>query len=262
MQKYVDRSQQSSDKIFDSRTLQNDFKTILPIIKPGLRVLDVGCGTGAISKDIAELVGNEGVVIGIDNTLDFIDSGKKSYSSYKNLDLQHADLMNYETELKFDLIVSARTFQWLSNPTFAISKLKSFLADGGTLSILDYNHEEIAWKPNIPSSMLEFYDKWLEWRKDAGMNNRMAEDLSTLFEKAGLKNIEVRESNEFYSCENSNFTDKIGIWKKVASSTQLVKEGYVSDSLRTRAIQDYQNWIETEADSMLMVLKEVRGQNL
>jgi ubiquinone/menaquinone biosynthesis C-methylase UbiE len=61
MQKYVDRSQQSSDKIFDSRTLQNDFKTIVPIIKPGLKVLDVGCGTGAISKDIAKLVGNEGI---------------------------------------------------------------------------------------------------------------------------------------------------------------------------------------------------------
>jgi hypothetical protein len=94
------------------------------------------------------------------------------------------------------------------------------------------------------------------------MNNRIAEDLPALFEKAGLKNIEVRESNELYRCENSNFTDKIGIWKKVASSTQLVKEGYVLDSLRNRAIQDYQNWIETEADSMLMVLKEVRGQNL
>ena len=84
--------------------------------------------------------------------------------------------------------------------------------------------------------MQEFYDHWLRWRKESGMNNRMAEDLPNIFQQVGFKNIEIRESNEFYSTERSNFADKLRIWNKVASSTQLVKEGFISDALRLQII--------------------------
>jgi len=260
MQKHVDRSGQAADKIFDSRTLQNDYRTLVPLIKPGMKVLDVGCGTGAISKGIAEIVGETGLVIGIDNTLDFIESGQKSNSNVTNLDLIHVDLMNYEPSQKFDLVVSARTLQWLCDPTSAIEKMKAFLKPNATLSILDYNHEDIEWQPAIPQSMQDFYSQWLKWRSDSGMNNRIAEDLPSIFEKCEFSNIEVLESNEFYTKEHPFFSDKLAVWKKVASSTQLVKEGYISDELRLQAINDYQNWIDHEALSMKMILKEVRAK--
>lgn len=109
MQKFVDRSEQAADKIFDSRTVQKDYHSIVGIIKPGMSVLDVGCGTGAISKGIAELIGPTGKVIGIDNTRDFIESGKRNYAELDNLKLVHADIFDYSNTEKFDLVVSART---------------------------------------------------------------------------------------------------------------------------------------------------------
>ena len=185
MNKTINRDHQTTNKIFDNRSLQVDYATLVPLLKEGLRVLDVGCGTGAISNGIAKLVGPTGCVIGIDNTEKFIISGKKSYKETVNLELIHSDLFNYDNDEKFDLIVAARTLQWLSNPLDALIKMKSLLKPGGQISILDYNHEKLEWDPQPPKSMQLFYAAFLKWRADAGMNNQIADDLAGYFQEAG-----------------------------------------------------------------------------
>ncbi|RAJ32251.1 methyltransferase domain-containing protein [Pedobacter cryoconitis] len=260
MNKTIHRDHQTTNKIFDNRSLEKDYATLIPILKNGLRVLDIGCGTGAISKDIAERVGPEGSVTGIDNTEKFIVSGKESYQTTLNLQLIHHDLFSYETQEKFDLIVSARTLQWLSNPKEALLKFKSLLKPGGQLSILDYNHEQLSWQPQPPESMLTFYQTFLRWRADAGMNNHIAEDLAGYFAETGFQEIEVFNAEEVYQQQDDNFLQRIGIWSKVAGSTQMVEEGYLEDSLRLKAIEEYDQWIVTDAEQMIMKLKEVRGK--
>ena len=105
--KYIQRDEQAT-KIFDNRSLANDYRNLAAILKPGMKVLDVGCGTGAISKDIAVIVGANGKVTGIDNTESFILSGKESYKDIKNLELNHVDLFDFHPEEKFDLIVAIK----------------------------------------------------------------------------------------------------------------------------------------------------------
>ncbi|MBB6273964.1 ubiquinone/menaquinone biosynthesis C-methylase UbiE [Pedobacter cryoconitis] len=260
MNKTIQRDHQTTNKIFDNRSLEKDYATLIPVLKQGLRVLDIGCGTGAISKDIAERVGPEGFVIGIDNTEKFIVSGKESYQTNLNLELLHHDLFSYEPEEKFDLIVSARTLQWLNNPKEALQKLKTLLKPGGQLSVLDYNHEQLSWEPQPPESMLAFYRTFLKWRADAGMNNHIAEDLAGYFEETGFQEIEVFNAEEVYRRQDNNFLQRIGIWSKVAGSTQMVEEGYLSDELRLKAIEEYEQWIVAGAEQMTMKLKEVRGK--
>ena len=249
-----------TNKIFDARNLDNDYATLKSLLKPDMQVLDVGCGTGAISKDIAKKVGPQGHVTAIDNTEHFIISGKETYKQVENLELIHTDLFEFDTDKKFDLIVSARTIQWLSNPVQALAKMKSMLKPGGWLSILDYNHTEIEWQPEPPASMLVFYAAFLRWRNDAGMNNRVADDAVSYFEEIGIKNIEVLNADEHYKKADVNFKGKIGVWLKVAASTQMVDEGYITNQERLKAIEDYNNWIETDAQQMVMKLKETRGQ--
>lgn len=261
MNKEIKREAQGAGKIFDSRTLEKDYSTLTPVLKAGLKVLDVGCGTGAISKGIAARVGQSGHVTGIDNTESFIISGKETYKSVSNLTLIHADIFQYKSEEKFDLIVSARTLQWLNNPAEAIIKMKSLLKPGGTISILDYNHTAIEWKPEPPASMKKYYKTFLKWRADAGMNNQVAADIAAYMEEASLNSIEVINANEVYKKGEPDFQSKIGIWSQVARSTQMVEEGYLDENDRLKAIEEYEIWIESEAQSMTMKLNEVRGRN-
>ncbi|MDO6436649.1 class I SAM-dependent methyltransferase [Cyclobacterium sp. 1_MG-2023] len=258
--KPIEREAKASTKIFDDRSLKTDYRTLEPILKKGMAVLDVGCGTGAITKDIAKNVGNAGKVIGIDNTEKFIQSGRESDKDIENVNLVHCDLFDFETKEKFDLIVSARTLQWLNNPKEALSKMKSMLKPNGMISILDYNHNNLEWKPEPPESMKAFYVIFLKWRKDAGMNNEIADDLPDLMKEIGMVEIEKINSDEHYDKSRPDFKAKVGIWAKVAGLKQMVDEGYLEENLRLKAIEEYNEWIEIEAISMTMKLNEVRGK--
>jgi ubiquinone/menaquinone biosynthesis C-methylase UbiE len=258
--KLIHRDGQTTSKIFDNRTLANDYRTLIPVLKEGMTVLDIGCGTGAITKDIAKIIGENGKIIGIDNTENFILSGKETYKAVENMELLHIDLFDYEPNIKFDLIISARVLQWLSNPKEALVKMKSMLKTKGIISILDYNHKKIEWNPEIPESMQSFYQTFLRWRENAGMNNDMADELPKLFKKIGFNAIETINSDEFYERSRLDFIPKVGIWSKVAGSKQMVEEGYLEDSLRLKAIEEYNEWVENKAISMTMKLNEVRVQ--
>jgi ubiquinone/menaquinone biosynthesis C-methylase UbiE len=259
MNKKIDRDHGVSKRLFDRRGLDTDYATIVPILTIGLRVLDVGCGTGSISNDIAKRVGPTGHVTGIDNTEKFIVSGIEKYKATSNLKLIHEDLFNYNTDESFDLIVSARTLQWMSNPLDAIKKMKSLLKPGGVLSVLDYNHEAIEWEPEPPQSMQLFYRAFLRWRAVAGMNNHIASDLGRYFQEAGLSAVSTFNSDEACRKHDKNFLEKMSIWSKVASLKQIVEEGYITEELRLKAIEEYDSWIKTGAERMLIKLNEVRG---
>ena len=260
MNKFIKRDENAT-KIFDNRSVSSDYRTLLPLLKKGLSVLDVGCGTGAIAKGTAEIVGETGFVVGIDHTEAFIQRGKETYGNIPNLELIHVDLFQYNPIEKFDLVISSRVLQWLSNPKDAIKKIKTLLNPGGRLSVLDYNHTAIQWHPTPPQSMLNFYNCFLNWRADAGMNNAIAEDLPQYFEEAGFHSIEVFDSSETYSKGESNFPSKVGIWSKVAGSSQMVEEGYINDDDRLKAINEYDLWVDKDALQMVMKLKEIRGTN-
>ncbi len=248
--------------VLDNRTLQKDYSTIITALKSGLRVLDIGCGTGAISKGIAEKVGNNGYVVGIDSSEHLIVKGKESLKGVSNAELIKADLFDYKPDEKFDLVVSARVLQWLSNPKEALIKCKEFLKPGGQLSILDYNHKRLEWKPEPPASMKRFYKAFLDWRADAGMDNEIAEHLPEYFKELGFSSIEILNSNEVYQKGEKDFIDRVRIWSHVANlrGKEMVQSGYISENERLEAIEEYDVWVKNEAELMIMKLKEVRAK--
>jgi ubiquinone/menaquinone biosynthesis C-methylase UbiE len=256
MENKVINRDNSSNKIFDDRTLATDYRTLQSFLRPDMKVLDVGCGTGSITKDIAKHVS---FVTGIDNTEKFIVSGKESYGDADNMELIATDLFQFEPKEKFDLIVSARTMQWLNDVPKALLKLKSMLKEGGTLSILDYNHTKVEWTPAPPDLMKKFYSAFLKWRSEAGMNNQVGDDLPGLFEKAGFKNIHKFNSDEHYIRGEENFVFRAAIWSKVAAIRQIADEGYISEPERLQVIEEYNEWVNTTAQSMTLHLNETRG---
>ncbi|WP_398455753.1 trans-aconitate 2-methyltransferase [Sphingobacterium thalpophilum] len=258
-EKFIDRKDQQANKIFEKRTLVRDYRTILPLLKPRLTVLDVGCGTGTLSNEVASRIA-PGPVIGLDNTEAFIADGSRQYGGTNNLTLICDDIFNYQPPHQFDLIMTARTMQWLRDIPKALRQFKSWLKPHGQLSILDYNHTEIEWDPEPPASMLEFYQTFLRWREDAGMNNRVADEIAPLLYQQGFTAVEIINADQTYTRGEEHFETNLGIWTKVAQSKQMVTEGYISDELRLKAIDEYAAWIQTDAISMTLKMNDVQSK--
>lgn len=258
MNKTIKR-EKDKNEVYGRRTLETDYRHLKTFLRPGMRVLDVGCATGSITKGIADCIGKNGEVIGIDNTSHMIDHGNEEYASIPNLHLECCDLFSYEPEEKFDLVVAARVIQWMDNPIESLIKIKSLLKPNGQVSILDYNHNRLEWVPQPPLSMLRFYQAFLKWKSDAGMNNAIGSDLPHLLKQIGFKNIEVINSNEYYNRTRADFKEKVKIWSDVADLEQISEEGYMSTKDRKRAKEEYNHWVDNNAISMTMFLNEVRG---
>jgi ubiquinone/menaquinone biosynthesis C-methylase UbiE len=253
---------QGTNAVLDRRTVFHDNKNLLPLVHPGNRVLDVGCGSGAITSGIGALTGETGRVVGIDPSEHLIALATSHYAQETHVRFEVADINTYSPADKFDVVSAARTLQWLANPEAVLQKMVDLLKPGGYLTILDYNHDQIEWTPAIPESMQGFYQAFLKWRKDAGMDNGIADKLAILFEKLGLKNITVTDQSELSVREEEAFIADVSIWLKVAETRgkQLVSDGYLTEAQRITAIDDYRQWTETQAQSMKMYLLAVTGQ--
>src|SRR3989338_7098077 len=66
-------------------------------LKGAEHVLDVGCGDGRITAEIAKRVPN-GSVLGIDASAGMIEEAKKNFGSVKNLSFQQANILTFKTE--------------------------------------------------------------------------------------------------------------------------------------------------------------------
>ncbi|MGP0689670.1 class I SAM-dependent methyltransferase [Priestia aryabhattai] len=247
--------------VLDSRSLTSSHKKLASILTKGMTVLDIGCGTGAITRGIAEAVGPSGRVIGIDSNPNLIEKARQTHGETPGLTFEIGDIYNLTYEGHFDIVTSSRVLIWLSDPLKALQMMKSATKIGGRILVADYNHERISWEPNPPLSMIFFYSAYLKWRSAAGMNNAIADDLADMFRKIGIQDIIVTSQHEVSNRTDFNFETKIGIWADTASSRgiQMERDGYITEIEYMTAEKEYREWMTTEAQSLTMYMLAVEG---
>jgi ubiquinone/menaquinone biosynthesis C-methylase UbiE len=93
--------------------------------KKGETILDIGCGTGDLTKKISEQCGK---VIGIDNSNEMIQSAQKKYPEISFI---HNDAKNYQLDDKFDAIFSNAVLHWIPQADTMIQNANRHLKIGG-----------------------------------------------------------------------------------------------------------------------------------
>lgn len=263
--KFVDQARvrahmpSGTEEILNERTLSSSHRRLYELLQPGMRVLDVGCGTGAITRGIDEK-NDAGITVGLDIDADLIRQAHDSCRHgpcYVEADLYHVPFTRM-----FDLTNAARVLQWLSDPGRAIESCIGATKPGGRFLALDYNHEKIIWDPRPPTSMMLFYNAFLAWRSDAGMDNSIADHLAFEYERLGLTDIRVTEQHEHSDSLHANDRSRLAIWSSVAATRgqQMVKDGYLTELQRATAEQDFREWIDTSAVSQTLYLLAVEGR--
>jgi trans-aconitate methyltransferase len=93
----------------------------------GERVLDVGCGSGELTQEIA---GRGAAVVGLDSSADMLAKARKQFPG---LDFRLGDATNFELPERFDAIFSNAALHWVPQATAAIRQMHRHLKPGGRL---------------------------------------------------------------------------------------------------------------------------------
>jgi len=181
------------------RTAQNSAAFLLPSLKRGDRLLDVGCGPGTITMDLAELVA-PGRVVGIDRSNDVIDRARAAADAraLSNLSFEVGDVYQLGFEdSAFDVVYAHQVLQHLSAPTRALAEMRRVLRDGGRLAVRDADYGEFTWSP--PSEGLM---RWMELYHQITRQNDAEADagryLAEWVEAAGFTSLEMSTSDWTY----------------------------------------------------------------
>ncbi|MBI2801542.1 MAG: class I SAM-dependent methyltransferase [Gammaproteobacteria bacterium] len=101
---------------------------------PGERVIDVGCGGGVTSAALAQAVGAQGAVLGLDVSAVILDVARQRYGNVANLKFVLGDAANMPLSSKaYDLIASRFGVMFFPDPTAAFHHLRAALAPRGRL---------------------------------------------------------------------------------------------------------------------------------
>jgi SAM-dependent methyltransferase len=155
----------------------------------GMRVLDIGCGPGAVSQIAAELVGETGRVLGIDASSDMLEvaESRMQAAGLTHVSFLTADLRTLTMEQSFDALIGRFILMHLPDPASVLRHLLSCVAPGGIVAFQEYelsSHQE-AFYP--PSSLWEqTYRLTTLPFEQAGGNLHAGMQLPGMFQAAGL----------------------------------------------------------------------------
>ena len=167
-------------------------------LKDSQLVLDVGCGSGFVTRDIAQLT--KGIVIAIDGSKHLIDVAKKVLKDYTNARLFIADaqLMPFEDET-FNIVTCNLTLMWAEDPQKVVCEMARITKPKGKiLASLEPDYGgKIHWPENQKIDPL-FAGETI--RKKGG-DPHIGRKLRQLFVSAGLETKIGIGNNRIWSCE-------------------------------------------------------------
>ncbi len=160
---YISDHSESVLRSHSWRTAANSAEYLLNLVEPTMRILDVGCGPGTISADLATLV-PQGEVIAIDFGEEAIEKARTMASERRGLSNLHFEMgdahnLAFEPD-SFDIVHSHQVLQHLSNPAHALREWRRVTKPGG---IVASRVADMAAVSYYPEDMLrDFHNLYLQ----------------------------------------------------------------------------------------------------
>ncbi len=154
-------------------------------LRPGMRVLDLGCGVGDVSLLAARIVGSEGAVLGVDRAGSSIEKARSRAAGHGNVSFEQSELATFSTEQSFDAIVGRFVLAYVPNRVEVLRRLTRCLSARGVIAFLELDMSQIAQVP--PSELFTRARGWvLGGFAAGGAELDMGSKLHATFRGAGL----------------------------------------------------------------------------
>jgi len=142
-----------------SRTAANSAAYLVPLLEPGMRLLDVGCGPGTLTADLARLVA-PGEVVGVDVSADVVAEATAfaAEAGAQNVSFLAGDFRSAGLGAgSFDVVHAHQVLQHVTDPIGALTAMKALAKPGGIVAARDSVYSSFGWYPRDPRM-----DRWLE----------------------------------------------------------------------------------------------------
>ncbi len=150
------------------RTAENSAAYLLGALRPHMRVLDIGCGPGTITADLAALV-PDGHVTGLDREPGILERARAAAGErgLANVDFAAGDVHALDfPDDTFCVVHAHQVLQHVGDPVRALSEMRRVTRPGGLVAVRDSDYAAMTWYPPSPGM-----DDWLDlYRRVARAN--------------------------------------------------------------------------------------------
>jgi ubiquinone/menaquinone biosynthesis C-methylase UbiE len=140
------------------RTAENSCGYLLPHLHPGDHLLDVGCGPGTITTDLATRVA-PGEVLGVDVAEEVVEAARSAAAAdCSNVSFARGDAYGIDAAAgTFDVVHAHQVLQHLGDPIEALREMRRVLRPGGLLAVRDSDYGAFVWAPGD-----DRLDRWMQ----------------------------------------------------------------------------------------------------
>ncbi len=206
------------------RTAENSAAFLLAHLAPDATILDLGCGPGTITVDLAERVPG-GRVLGVDREPAVLEQARAlaRERDARNVDFAVGDV--YDLDLArgtFDVVFVHQVLQHLREPVRALRALRAVLAPGGLLAVRESDYGAFTWYP--PDPRLE---AWMSVYHQLTARNGASADagreLPAWVRAAGFVDLEVSCTVWSY-CRPEERRWWGGLWAERVTSSEFARQ--------------------------------------
>jgi ubiquinone/menaquinone biosynthesis C-methylase UbiE len=139
---------------------------LLDRLRPGTDLLDVGCGPGTITADLARRLA-PGRVVGLDRSAEVLEAARRDAGGLATLEYREGDAYALPVaDASFDAVHAHQVLQHLSDPVSALREMRRACRPGGVVAARDADYASMAWHPADPR-----LDRWLDLYRRAARAN-------------------------------------------------------------------------------------------
>ena len=243
------------------RNGQNSAGYLLPHLRSGDRLLDVGCGPASITSDLARHVA-PGSVIALDNALGVLALARTALAeqAVRNVELHAADVYALPfASGTFAVTHAHQVLQHLSDPVAALAEMRRVTARGGLVACRDADYPAMTWFPELPA-----LDRWMQLYLTIARNNRAepaaGRRLHAWARAAGFSDITASASLWCFStAQDRRWWGSLWAERVVASAfaDQAVRGGWASRHELEDLAAAWREWSEAEDGWFVVVHGEV-----
>jgi len=156
-------------------------------VGPGMRVLDVGCGTGDVSVLAARRVGPTGQVLGIDRAPEAVAVAQRRAreAGLTNVSFAVHDLSDLTLTGPVDALIGRLVLMYLSDPAATLRRLLEGVKPGGVVAFQEMDMDAATCEPDCPL-LAATGERIIQTFVRAGLDHRTGLKLARIYRNAGL----------------------------------------------------------------------------